>query len=36
MNIDHYLDNLPLDITKLDLSNKNLQKLPDLSRFNNL
>ena len=31
--IDDYLSNLPINITKINLSNKNLKILPDLSRF---
>ena len=31
-----YLDSLPNDIIKIDLSNRNLAELPDLSRFINL
>jgi Leucine-rich repeat (LRR) protein len=31
-----YLDSLPNDIIRIDLSNRNLAELPDLSRFINL
>ena len=34
--IQTYLDSLPNDIIKIDLSNRNLAELPDLSRFINL
>ena len=36
MNIESYLDSLPLDITILNISYKNLLVLPDLSRFKKL
>jgi hypothetical protein len=34
--IETYLDNLPEDIIEIDISNKGLTYLPDLSRFKNL
>ena len=34
--VQKYIDSLPNDITSIDLSNRNLSKLPDLSRFKNL
>jgi Leucine-rich repeat (LRR) protein len=36
MSINEYLNNLPDEVEKIDLSNKNLDELPDLSRFHNL
>lgn len=39
MNMSHlinYLNSLPDDVEKIDLSNKNLNELPNLSRFYNL
>jgi Leucine-rich repeat (LRR) protein len=35
-NIEDYLNSLPLDITEIDVSNKGLTYLPDLSRFKQL
>ena len=35
-NIEDYLNSLPEDTTKINVSNKNLTYLPDLSRFKNL
>jgi Leucine-rich repeat (LRR) protein len=35
-NIQEYLDSLPENITELNLSNKNLTFIPDLTRFTNL
>jgi Leucine-rich repeat (LRR) protein len=34
--MNYYLDSLPDDTETIDLSNKNLEQLPDLSRFYNL
>jgi Leucine-rich repeat (LRR) protein len=34
--MEQFLNSLPTDIKKLDLSNKNLTILPDLSKFTNL
>jgi Leucine-rich repeat (LRR) protein len=36
MSINEYLNNLPDNVEKIDLSNKNLAELPDLFRFHNL
>ena len=36
MSINEYLNNLPDNVEKIDLSNKNLGELPDLLRFHNL
>ena len=36
MNVQEYLNSLPDDVKFIDLSDKNLSKLPDLSRFYNL
>ena len=33
MNIYDYLDNLPSNTTKIDVSYKNLNIIPDLSKF---
>jgi Leucine-rich repeat (LRR) protein len=33
---EYYLNNLPDNVEKIDLSNKNLYELPDLSKFHNL
>jgi hypothetical protein len=32
MQLDEYLDSLPNDVYKIDLSYRNLEFLPDLSR----
>ena len=34
--VQTYLDSLPDDVKRIDLSNKNLTELPDLSRFKKL
>ena len=36
LNIEDYLNSLPLDITKIDVSSRGLTYLPDLSRFKEL
>jgi Leucine-rich repeat (LRR) protein len=36
MSINEYLNNLPDNVERIDLSNKKLDELPDLSRFHNL
>ena len=36
LNIEDYLNSLPLDITKIDVSSRGLTYLPDLSRFKQL
>jgi Leucine-rich repeat (LRR) protein len=36
MTIERYLDSLPEDILAINVSNKNIKSLPDLSRFKNL
>ena len=36
MSINEYLNNLPDNVEKIDLSNKKLDELPDLFRFHNL
>lgn len=36
MNTINYLNTLPDDITEINISNRNLNELPDLSRFKNL
>ena len=35
-NIEEYINSLPLDTTEINVSNKRLTYLPDLSRFKNL
>ena len=35
-NIKQYIDSLPNDIETIDVSNKNIDYLPDLSRFKHL
>jgi len=35
-NIEEYINSLPLDTTEINISNKRLTYLPDLSRFKNL